>query len=77
MEAMNDEQICAWMGITAKEPLEAGEEAGIAKGRAEVVEWGTGPCVHYGNLGNKWTRRHCDECWDEQLKVWGLGDKAG
>ncbi len=84
-DRLSDDQICALMGITAKEPEEAYEavmtplralvDFGIAKGRAEVVAFTKISCPHF--LGGEVWQSPCPACWQDQLKAWGLGDKAG
>ncbi len=52
---------------------EAGEEYGIAKGRAEVVERYKENCPH--NEGDRaWMKSDCHVCRADLLKEWGLGD---
>ena len=39
-------------------------------GLKEVVEWGEEPCPHFLTIGMK--KRACPECWQAQLKEWGV-----
>ena len=55
----------------AREQAEISFKVGIK----EVVEWGLETCPHdlFGE-GTQCYKRACDECWREQLKVWGVED---
>ena len=52
--------------------FKAGEESGIAKGRAEVVEGYKENCPHYEG-DRAWMKSDCHVCRADLLKGWGIG----
>ena len=55
-----------------KDGYDKGNADGIAKGRAEVVEW-----MEKNTKQFQGYPYYDEDEWREQLKAWGLGDKAG
>ena len=47
-------------------------EFGRRAGRREVVEWGNEECTGHEGYQYSLHRRQCSECWQAQLKEWGI-----
>ena len=69
-------EILATHGYTIEEAEGILNNAGRAiyqAGIREVVKWSKGPCLHGVTKRTKtYAKRDCPECWQAQLKSWGI-----